>query len=359
MKTLAAQARSGGLEPCQVIQSEATRCQYSDTAISAEIPDVSIVIVSWNATKYLQECLTSLFDARHASPFEVIVVDNASSDDSSEMVRRLFPEAIVIQNTDNLGFSRANNIGIRRARGRHIALVNSDVHVLPDCIDKLVRYLEGNPNVSMVGPRIIGRDGKLQTSHRGFPRLWNMFCRALALDSLLPKVRMFGGYLSKYNEPAVPTPVEIISGCFVLVRQEALKEVGLLDELFFIYGEDMDWCKRFWQAGRQVVFVPAAESIHYGGGSSSNAPLRFVVEKQKADLQYWRKHHSRISVALYLALAVLYHAIRLIGHGLASVAGTKRSASHLHRAKCSSVCLKWIFANLEPSRDVANVQSSH
>ena len=355
----AAAARSGGLEPGRLIRSDATSSQNLDTATSKDTPAVSIVIVSWNATKYLQECLTSLFDARHASTLEVIVVDNASSDDSSAMVQRLFPEAILIQNTDNLGFARANNIGIRRARGRHIALVNSDVHVLPDCIEKLVQYLDANPNVSMVGPRILGRDGKLQTSHRGFPRLWNMFCRALALDSLLPNVPLFGGYLFKYSEPVTPTPVEIISGCFVLVSREALEEVGLLDELFFIYGEDMDWCKRFWRAGRPVVFVPAAESIHYGGGSSSNAPLRFFVEKQKADLQYWRKHHSRISVAVYLVLSVLHHAIRLIGHGMASIAGAKNSGSHLHRAKCSSVCLKWIVANIGAARDVANAQSGH
>ena len=315
-------------------------------ALRDDTPTVSIVIVSWNATKYLQECLTSLFEARYPWPIEVIVVDNASSDDSSAMVEHIFPDVILIQNSDNLGFSKANNIGIRRATGKYIALVNSDVHVLKNCLEQLVLYLEADSSSGMVGPKIIGGDGKQQNSHRGFPRLWNMLCRALALDRLLPKVPLFSGYLLSSSSLDSPTPVEILSGCFLVVSRSALEDVGLLDEAFFIYGEDMDWCKRFWRADRRVVFVPAAEAIHYGGASSSNAPLRFFVEMQRADLQYWQKHHSRTSVTLYLVLSVLHHMVRILGHGVAAVTVAKESGSHLHRAKCSSVCLKWMMSNL-------------
>ena len=316
-------------------------------------PTVSVVIVSWNATKYLEECLTSLRDARHPWPIEVIVVDNDSSDDSSAMVVRLFPDVILIQNSDNLGFSKANNIGIRRAKGQYIALVNSDVHVLENCLTQLVRYLEEEPSSGMVGPKIIGGDGKQQSSHRGFPKLWNMLCRAVALDRLLPNIPLFSGYLLSSKSLECATPVEILSGCFLVVRRSALEAVGLLDEAFFIYGEDMDWCKRFWRAERRVVFVPAAQAIHYGGASSSNAPLRFFVEMQRADLQYWRKHHSRTSVALYLAFCVLHHIVRILGHGLAAVMVAKQSASHIHRAKCSSVCLKWMWSSLSLARRAA------
>jgi GT2 family glycosyltransferase len=317
-------------------------------------PTLSVVIVSWNATKYLEECLTSLDEARYPWPIEVIVVDNASADDSSRMVQRLFPDVILIQNSDNLGFSKANNIGIRRSTGKYIALVNSDVHVLANCLEKLVDYLESEPGTGMTGPKIIGGDGRQQNSHRGFPRLWNMLCRAVAVDRVLPGVPLFSGYLLKSSVIESPTPVDILSGCFLVVRRSALDDIGLLDEAFFIYGEDMDWCKRFWRANQRVMFFPAAESIHYGGASSANAPLRFFVEMQRADLQYWRKHHSRIAVALYVAFSVLHHLIRIVGHRAAAVVVPEQSSSHLHRAKCSSVCLEWMMSNLGARRDLAH-----
>ena len=313
-------------------------------------PMVSLVIVSWNATKYLEECLASIDAARYPWPIEVIVVDNASSDDSADMVRRRFPHVTLIQNADNLGFAKANNIGIRRARGKYVALVNSDVHVLDDCLQQLVRYLDAHRECGMIGPKLIGGDGEQQNSHRGFPRLWNMLCRAVALDRLFPTTPLFSGYMLNSKALREATPVEILSGCFLVVTRTALDEVGLLDEAFFIYGEDMDWCKRFCRAGRQVVFLPSAQSIHYGGGSSSNAPLRFFVEMQRADLQYWRKHHSRTAVALYLLLSMLHHMARILGHGAAAIVAVRQSASHLHRAHCSSVCLKWMVANLATPR---------
>ena len=314
---------------------------------------VSVVIVSWNASKYLEECLLSLDEASYPWPIQIIVVDNASSDDSSAMVRARFPHVKLIQNSANLGFAKANNIGIQASTGNYVALVNSDVHVLHDCLQQLVAYAEANPRAGIVGPYVIGGDGKQQISYRGFPRLWNMFCRALALDRLFPNVRLFTGYLSTYRVLQSPTPVEILSGCFMIVKREAIAAVGLLDEAFFIYGEDMDWCKRFGQKGWSVVFVPAAQSNHYGGASSSNSPVRFFVEMQRADLQYWRKHHSRLAVAAYLGLSVLHHVLRIFGHWLASIVVRNQSGSHLQRAQRSSMCLKWILSNAGNARTVS------
>lgn len=314
---------------------------------------VSVVIVSWNATKYLEECLASLAEARYPWPIEVIVVDNASSDDSPRMVQRLFPDVILIENPDNLGFSKANNIGIRHSTGQYVALVNSDVHVLRNCLEQLVKYLEAEPGAGMAGPKIIGGDGKQQNSHRGFPRLWNMLCRAVAVDRLLPGIPLFSGYLLRSSTLDSPTPVDILSGCFLVVRRSALDKIGLLDEAFFIYGEDMDWCRRFWRGHQRVVFVPAAESIHYGGASSANAPLRFFVEMQRADLQYWRKHHSGIAVAAYVALSLLHHLVRIVGHRAAAVVTREQSSSHRERAKCSAVCLAWIVSHMGPGHDLA------
>jgi len=318
---------------------------------------VSVVIVSWNAIKYLDECLTSIFEQARPWPFEVVVVDNASTDGSPEMVQQRFPQVVLLRNAENLGFAKANNIGFRSCSGDYIALVNSDVHVLPGCIEHLVEFLDNVPRAGMAGPRIIGGDGRQQNSFRGFPRLWNMFCRALALDRLLPWVPLFSGYLLSHRNLRTPTPVEILSGCFLVVRRAALEQVGPLDEAFFIYGEDMDWCKRFLEAGWLAIFVPHAESIHYGGASSSNAPLRFFVEMQRADLQYWRKHHSRAAASVYIAFTVLHHAVRIAGHSAASVLLPRRAETHRHRAMCSTACLKWLLANLAPRASVAQACS--
>ena len=303
---------------------------------------LSVVIVSWNAKAYLEECLQSLAEDVYDGPMEIVVVDNASSDGSADMVKRQFPAVTLIRNAANLGFSRANNIGIRRCTGDYIALVNSDIHVLKGCLSELVAFCESQADVGVVGPKIIGRDGKRQVSHKGFPRLWNSLCRALALDVLLPRMALFNGYLQWHEAPDGVTPVDILSGCFLVAKRRAIDQVGLLDERFFIYGEDMDWCKRFWHAGWQVVFVPFAEAIHYGGASSSNAPLRFSIEMQRADCQYWAKHHSRTASSLYVLISYVHHVVRIAGHSIASMTNRRLASDRMQKAKCSAACLRWM-----------------
>jgi GT2 family glycosyltransferase len=136
-----------------------------------------------------------------------------------------------------------------------------------------------------------------------------------------------------------------LSGCFWLVRRQALDQVGLLDEVFFMYAEDMDWCKRFWKSGWQVVFVPSAEAIHYGGGSSSNSPLRFYVERQKADLQYWKKHHSSLAVASYVVISCLHLLLRAAGYSVASLLKKPQRQIYHYKLKRSVVCLKWLISS--------------
>ena len=307
-------------------------------------PMVSVVIVSWNARDYLVQCLNSLSPETCRCPLEILVVDNASTDGSPECVERQFPQVRLIRNAANLGFARANNIGIAQSRGKYLALINSDVKVLPDCITRLVDYCEQHPEVGMAGPRVTGGDGKLQRSCRGFPGVWNMLCRALALDSIFPKSKWFTGYSLRHWAQDDLRPVDILAGCFWLIRREALARVGLLDESFFMYGEDMDWCRRFWENGWQVMFVPAAEAIHYGGGSSANAPVRFYIERQRADLQYWRKHHSRPAVAVYFFLSCLHLLLRTAGYALAWLFARRPREVCVYKVKRSLACLKWLFS---------------
>ena len=305
---------------------------------------VSVIIVSWNARELLMQCLATLSQETCRYPMEIIVVDNASSDGSPEAVESRYPGVRLIRTGANLGFAKANNIGIAQSRGRYLALINSDVKVLKDCLTRLVDFYDEHPEAGMAGPHTTGRDDKLQRTCRGFPSLWNMFCRAVAVDTALPKWKVFSGYSLAYWAQEDLRTVDILSGCFWLVRREALIQVGLLDESFFMYGEDMDWCRRFWAAGWKLYFVPAAKIIHYGGGSSSNSPVHFFIEKQRADLQYWKKHHSSPAAACYFLISCVHLALRVLGSGIALCFSKKGRKDHAYRAHRSIACLQWMIS---------------
>lgn len=279
-----------------------------ETALTVEpakkdSPDVSVIIVSWNAVAYLEKCLRSLRTVTGVT-LEIIVVDNASTDGSPEVVRRQYPDVILLEQASNTGFARANNIGIMLARGRYLALINSDVEVEPGTIGYLVKYMDENAGVGMTGPRIVGRDGMLQKSARRFPTLGRVCCRAIGLDNLFPSLSFFS-HEAEAN-------VDVLSGCFWLVRREALAGVGLLDERFFMYGEDIDWCKRFNDKRWLVTYLPQVQALHYGGGSSANAPTFYYVARHKADVQYWRKHHGRCVTLLYKLILCFADVGRLV-----------------------------------------------
>ncbi len=309
---------------------------------------VSVIIVNWNAREFLLSCLASLYAGACCHSMEIVVVDNASTDGSVAAVNKKFPQVRLIQNSANLGFARANNLGTAASTGRYLCYVNSDVKVLTDCISRLVDYGEQAPRVGMAGPRIVGGDGRLQRSCRGFPSLWNMLCRALALDTLFSGSRLFTGYSLVHWSQEELRAVDILSGCFWLVRRDALNQVGPLDEAFFMYGEDLDWCKRFWNRGWKVVYVPTAEAIHYGGASSANAPLRFFIERQRADLQYWRKHHARPAVAAFFLISLLHLALRALGYTLALGLNRHERPTYRQKVARSVACLKWMFTGREP-----------
>lgn len=279
-------------------------------------PVVSVIIVSWNARNYLEQCLASLTQKACGYPMEIIVVDNASTDGSPECVEKCFPNARLIRNASNLGFSRANNQGIALSSGTYLCFVNSDVKVLDACITKLVDYMELHPNVGIAGPTMLSPDGKVGRSCRGFPTVWNMLCHALGLDSIFPKVPLFGGYALRYWPQNTTRTVDILGGWFWIVRRDALNKVGPLDEEFFFYAEDMDWCKRFHSHGFGVVFLSNAASIHYCYGSSSNAPAKYYIQQQRANLRYWKKHHSRAEQAAYFCICIIYQTTRLLRNGL-------------------------------------------
>jgi GT2 family glycosyltransferase len=319
----------------------------------------SVIVVSWNAKAFLLDCLKSIESQSFDGSLEIIVVDNASSDGSPQAVRENFPAVTLICNEHNYGFARANNIGIRASSGEYLFLINSDVIVRENCFEKTIRFMQARPEVGLLGPKIVGANGSVQRSCMGYPSLWNSLTRALALDSLFPKSKLFGGHLLTFWAHDEVRAVDVINGCFWLLRRRAMDEVGLLDERFLIYGEDIDWCRRFNQHGWQVVFFPDAEAIHYGGGSSANAPVRFYLEMQRANYQYFAKHHPGPASQAFLLITLLHHLIRVLGEVIAyPLVRRNRPASSLKIARCIA-SLRWVCAAIaNPQRVTAAQRSS-
>ena len=303
--------------------------------------DLSIVIVSWNTKKYLEECLTSLQTIDGNLSVEIIVVDNASTDGSPEMIRTQFPNVKLMETGANLGFAGGNNIGLKEVSGKYICLINSDANVPHDCLPKMHSYMEQQPTIGLLGPGMLRPDGRVYRSGMRFPTLWNLLLRALFLDSLFKGFGFFGGYLMKDFQFDRTRDIDVLNGWLWMARREALNQVGSLDDRFFMYAEDVDWCKRFHLAGWRVVFYPEAKALHYGGASAASAPSRFNVEMQRANLKYWKKYHGRISLFLYLLIGCLSYAIRATGWSLVYLTKrSSRSRAHLE-VKRYLKCLRW------------------
>jgi len=305
--------------------------------------DISVIIVSWNARNFLLKCLESLYREQTAHSIELIVVDNASSDGSAEAVKENYPEVILIQNYTNLGFAKANNIGLQKSTGRYVYLINSDVEVLEGCIDRLYDFMEANPQIGMTGPRILYPDGTLQVTCRKFPSLWNNFCLTTGLNKILPSSALFSSDQMFYFTHDAIRPVDVLAGCFLTVRREAMNKVGLFDERFFIYAEDIDWCRRFWNANWKIVFFPEAEATHYGGGSSSNSPLRFSLEQERAMIQYWKKHHRTLAIIILLIISFSKHLTRLLWSMLLYAIKPSKRSKAAQRVKQNISGIKFIF----------------
>lgn len=272
--------------------------------------DVSVVIVNWNTRQMALDCIRSIYETAGDCRIQVILVDNASEDGSASAIREQCSQTVVIENTENIGFAGGNNVGIAYAEGRYICLINSDVIVLEGCLKTLTDYMDANSEAGIVGPKLLWKDRTLQWSCRKFPSLWNTFCPAVGLTQLFPAVPFLSGEHMGYFRHDVITEVDVLVGAFLMVRKEALNKVGLMDESFFMYSEEVDWCRRFRDGGWKILFNPNAQVIHYGGGSSAKAPTRFYLEYCRSGLRYWEKHHSGPAAMGFRVLFFLRHALR-------------------------------------------------
>jgi GT2 family glycosyltransferase len=309
--------------------------------------DVSVIIINWNTRQLLEDCLASLPGSCAAHSFEVIVVDNNSTDGSQEMVRTKFPQTKLICNPANVGFAHANNQGIKASRGRYVSLVNSDVKVLPGCHDKLVEFMDANPQIGMSGPRVLNGDLTLQSSCRRFPNLWNNVCDAFAFRRFFPRSAFFAGEHMLYFKHDRQIFPDVLVGCFLFARKQAVYEFGMLDENFFMYGEDVDWCLRCWRSGWKIAFYPEAEAIHYRGGSSNADPVRFAVVQQSARQQFWKKHYSSAACFGLACLLAAENSLRWMMSAVSAALKIKASAEAASRMQRYSACVKALFSRGE------------
>jgi GT2 family glycosyltransferase len=262
---------------------------------------VSAVIVSYQAREHLLRALASLASA--GLPIETIVVDNASADGSADAVRHAFPEVRVLANTENLGFARAANQGIRQARAPRLLLLNPDAELRPGALEALAGALDARPEVVAVGPRTLNADGTVQVSFGPELTLWNEWRqRRLVLGVAARSVAALAraaALAAREHEPAW------LSGSCLLLRREAALAVGLFDEDFFLYEEDVDLCLRLRRAGGRILFLPAAEVVHQLGRSMATAPWRARLEYQRSHLRFYRKHRGAAERALIRILILL------------------------------------------------------
>jgi len=273
--------------------------------------DVSIIIVNWNTWDCLKDCLNSVYQQTQDIEFEIIVVDNGSTDGSAVKVKEEFGHVCLIENHENRGFAAANNQGLAVAKARYVLLLNSDTIILKNSIQKTIEFADANPDAAVVGCRVLNPDKTLQETCFMFPSLFNLMLSVSYLYKIFPKSKFFGRERMTWWNRSDVRDVDVVTGCFMLLRRESIEEIGILDERFFIYGEETDWCYRFKQAGWKVYFTPDAEIIHLGGASSKQAKPEMILQLRGSILLFLKKHNNSLMYFIACGLVSLFFLIRV------------------------------------------------
>lgn len=281
-------------------------------------PDLSIVIVNWNTKEMTWDCLVSVHAGLWGLAAEIIVIDNASSDGSADMVEAEFPDVVLIRNKENRGFAAANNQGFEVARGRHVLLLNTDTLIHGNVLPASVAWLDAHSGVGAMGCRVLNTDGSVQLTCSMYPSLLNLTLQLSGLAKLSGS-RFFGRYQMRDWARDTTREVEVISGCYMLIRRDILSQIGGLDEAFFFYGEETDWCQRIRAAGWKLTFVPLGEITHHGGGSVKVLSHRRDVLLSEATIRLHRKHAGVFGGAIAFGLIVSFNASRALYWSLAAL----------------------------------------
>jgi N-acetylglucosaminyl-diphospho-decaprenol L-rhamnosyltransferase len=292
--------------------------------------DLSIVIVSWNVRDLLRQCLRSVYAGlqtckpANLQTCQVIVVDNISTDGSAEMMRAEFPDVHLIVNAENRGFPAANNQGIEMAQGRYVLILNPDTEIVDAAPATMVAYADANPDVGVVGPQLLNADGSVQSSRRRFPTPATALFESTWLQPCAPR-RLLARYYVQDRPDDATLDVDWVKGAALMARREAIAQVGPMDAGYFMYSEELDWCKRFKDAGWRVVYLPTAQIIHYGGKSSDQVVTARHIHFQTSKVRYFHKHHGRFVGELLRWFLLGNYAWQLGLEGAKWLAGHKRA----------------------------------
>jgi len=255
--------------------------------------EVSVIVVAYRSRACLDRCLATVLPQVEAVGGEVIVIDNASADGTADLARQ-FAGVRVIENPTNIGFVRAVNQGLKLATARYLLILNPDAELRPGALPALVRFMAEHPRVGLAGPKLLNQDGTLQPSRRRFPGLLVLFTESTLLQWWFPKLGIFRRFYCEDLPAEEPQPVDWVTGACMLVRREAVEEVGPLDERFFMYAEELDWCRRLWAAGWEVYYVPAAEVVHQEAASSRQEPVRQRANFYASRWKYTAKYYGPV-----------------------------------------------------------------
>lgn len=309
--------------------------------------DVSIVIVSFNTCAVLRECLRSVYREVGALRAQVIVVDNASTDESPKMIEQEFREVELIRSEVNLGFGRANNLGFESARGRYVVLLNSDAFLTEGSLKRSVAHMDANPGVGLCSGRLIGRDGALQPSARMFPTVINDLIVLSGLASRYPRSRFFGRFDRTWAKEFEAAEVDWVPGAYSVIRSEVLAVAGPFDPRFFLYYEEVDLCKRIKQKGFSVWYWPDISVVHLGGESSrqvkslelSRSGAQLVLWSMRSKLLYYRKHYA-LGAYFAMLVEVVWYWLQSQRRRL-SRDPERRSRAHTDRLMVSMMSQAW------------------
>ena len=286
-------------------------------------PILSIVILSWNVRDLLRTCLHSL--PLNDSTIEIIVVDAASADGTAEMVRAEFPSVTLMASDENLGYTRGNNLGLRAAHGRYLFILNPDTEVVEgaEALMLMLDYMNAHPHVGVLGPQVRYPTGTVQSTRRRFPTLATGFFESTWLQPLAPRTLLNRYYVRDVPDDVI-AEVDWVVGAALLVRREAYAQVGGLDEGFFMYSEELDWCRRLKAAGWQVVYFPPAQIIHYEAQSSAQVPAATHIRFNTSKVRYYRKYHGALAAESLRWFLLGNFAVQFLLEGLKGLLGHKR-----------------------------------
>jgi GT2 family glycosyltransferase len=267
--------------------------------------DLSIIIVTWNSQEYIRNCLDSIFLSGGNFTSEVIVVDNGSSDQTAEIVEEFYPQVNLIQNKTNLGYAKANNQGLEEAKGEYILLLNPDTQVLEDALFLMYELMEQNPKVGALGPKLLNPDKSVQPSCREFPTFSTLVWEFSGLSRLFPRSKTFGRWRMGYFDFDKAREVDQPMGSCLMLRKETLENVGIFDENFEIFFNDVDLCYRIKKSGWKIYFYPEAKVIHHKGASTRKAKARMIWLSHLAFYKFFKKHKPGLANRLLLFIFLI------------------------------------------------------